>query len=180
MTSEITEISESAPPTSVYPTDVEFLRVRDRDIILVGTAHISAESVELVHKVIAEQRPDCVCVELDERRFQALSERSRWEGLDLREVIKHRQLATLLLNFLLSSYQRRLGGKLGVMPGSELLEATRSAETLGVPVALCDRDIRVTLRRAWSALSLLDAGFGRRTRDRRSRAAPHPRKRRAV
>jgi pheromone shutdown-related protein TraB len=156
MTSEIPEITESAPPVSVYPKDVEILRVRDRDIILVGTAHISAESVELVHKVIAEQHPDCVCVELDERRFQALSERSRWEGLDLREVIKHRQLATLLLNFLLSSYQRRLGGKLGVMPGSELLEATRSAETLGIPVALCDRDIRITLRRAWSALSLLD------------------------
>lgn len=156
MTSEIPEITESAPPASVYPKDVEILRVRDRDIILVGTAHISAESVELVHKVIAEQRPDCVCVELDERRFQALSERTRWEGLDLREVIKHRQLATLLLNFLLSSYQRRLGGKLGVMPGSELLEAARSAEALGVPVALCDRDIRITLRRAWSALSLLD------------------------
>jgi pheromone shutdown-related protein TraB len=156
MTSEIPEITESAPPASVYPKDVEVLRVGDRDIILVGTAHISAESVELVHKVIAEQRPDCVCVELDERRFQALSERSRWEGLDLREVIKHRQLATLLLNFLLSSYQRRLGGKLGVMPGSELLEATRSAEALGIPVALCDRDIRITLRRAWSALSLLD------------------------
>jgi pheromone shutdown-related protein TraB len=156
MTSEIPEITESAPPTSVYPKDVEILRVRDRDIILVGTAHISAESVELVHKVIAEQRPDCVCVELDERRFQALSERTRWEGLDLREVIKHRQLATLLLNFLLSSYQRRLGGKLGVMPGSELLEAARSAEALGIPVALVDRDIRITLRRAWSALSLLD------------------------
>jgi pheromone shutdown-related protein TraB len=97
-----------------------------------------------------------VCVELDDRRYRALAEKSRWEGLDLREVIRHRQLATLLLNFLLSSYQRRLGGKLGVTPGSELLEATRTAETLGIPVTLCDRDIRITLRRAWGALSLLD------------------------
>lgn len=140
----------------MYPKDVEFLRYRDRDIILVGTAHISAESVQLVHKVIDEQRPDQVCIELDDRRYQALVERTRWEGLDLRQVIRDRQLATLFLNFLLSSYQKRLGGKLGVMPGSELLEAARSAEALDIPVVLCDRDIRITLRRAWSALSFLD------------------------
>lgn len=156
MTRTTDDPTDAAVTATVYGKDVEFLRLRDRDIYLVGTAHISAESVELVHNVIAEVRPDCVCVELDERRYRALSEKSRWEGLDLREVIKHRQLATLLLNFILSSYQRRLGGKLGVMPGSELLEATRTAESLGIPVALCDRDIRITLRRAWSALSLWD------------------------
>jgi pheromone shutdown-related protein TraB len=148
------EAEQPQPPT--YPPDVELVRLPDRDVLLVGTAHISAESVELVHKVIAAERPDAVCVELDDRRYRALAEKSRWEGLDLREVIRHRQLATLLLNFLLSSYQRRLGGKLGVTPGSELLEATRTAETLGIPVTLCDRDIRITLRRAWGALSLLD------------------------
>jgi pheromone shutdown-related protein TraB len=109
-----------------------------------------------VHQVIDEQRPDQVCIELDDRRYQALVERTRWEGLDLRQVIRDRQLATLFLNFLLSSYQKRLGGKLGVMPGSELLEAARSAQALDIPVVLADRDIRITLRRAWSALSLLD------------------------
>jgi pheromone shutdown-related protein TraB len=154
MTRANDEAEQPQPPT--YSPDVELVRLPDRDILLVGTAHISAESVELVHKVIAEQRPDCVCVELDERRYRALAEKSRWEGLDLREVIRHRQLATLLLNFLLSSYQRRLGGKLGVTPGSELLEATRTAEALGIRFTLCDRDIRITLRRAWGALSLLD------------------------
>jgi pheromone shutdown-related protein TraB len=145
-------ITESA----MYSKDVEFVRYRDREIILVGTAHISAESVQLVHQVITEQKPDQVCIELDERRYQALVERTRWEGLDLRQVIRDRQLATLFLNFLLSSYQKRLGGKLGVMPGSELLEAATSAQALDIPVVLCDRDIRVTLRRAWSALSFLD------------------------
>jgi pheromone shutdown-related protein TraB len=156
MTSEHNEAHAQLPEPVAYPNDVEFLRVGEREIILVGTAHISAESVELVHRVIAEQRPDCVCIELDERRYQALSEKSRWEGLDLREVIRSRQLATLLLNFVLASYQRRLGDKLGVMPGSELLEAARSATALGRPFVLVDRDIRITLRRAWSALSLLD------------------------
>lgn len=147
---------ESPQPETVYSKDVERLTVHDRDIILVGTAHISAESVELVHQVIERERPDCVCIELDDRRYRALIEKSRWEGLDLRQVIRDRQLATLLLNFLLSSYQKRLGGKLGVMPGSELLEAAHTAERLSIPVSLCDRDIRITLRRAWAALSLLD------------------------
>jgi pheromone shutdown-related protein TraB len=143
-------------PAQYSPRDVEVVHLPDRDVLLVGTAHISAESVELVQQVIAAEHPDAVCVELDERRYQALSEKTRWEGLDLREVIRHRQLATLLLNFLLSSYQKRLGGKLGVTPGSELLEATRSAQAHGIPFTLCDRDIRITLRRAWAALSLLD------------------------
>jgi pheromone shutdown-related protein TraB len=147
---------EPAQPETVYSKDVERLTVHDREIILVGTAHISAESVELVHQVIERERPDCVCIELDDRRYRALIEKSRWEGLDLRQVIRDRQLATLMLNFLLSSYQKRLGGKLGVMPGSELLEAAHTAERLKIPVSLCDRDIRITLRRAWSALSLLD------------------------
>ena len=55
---------------------------------------------------------------------------------------------------MLASYQRRMGLQLGVKPGSELLEAARVAEACGIPVSLCDRDVRVTLRRAWSALSL--------------------------
>ena len=147
---------ESVQPEAGYSKDVERLTVHDRDIILVGTAHISAESVELVHQVIERERPDVVCIELDDRRYRALIEKSRWEGLDLRQVIRDRQLATLMLNFLLSSYQKRLGGKLGVMPGSELLEAAHTAERLNIPVALCDRDIRITLRRSWSALSFLD------------------------
>ncbi len=152
--------NQTDPVPDTQPTassdDVEVVELSGRRVVLVGTAHISAESVTLVRDVIERERPDCVCVELDARRYEALSQKTRWEGLDLREVIRNRQLATLLLNFLLSSYQRRLGGQLGVMPGSELLEATRVAEELGVPVALCDRDVRVTLRRAWAALSFWD------------------------
>lgn len=124
-----------------------------REVLLVGTAHISRESVDLVREVIERERPDCVCVELDERRYEALSQQRKWEGTDLREIIRKRQLATLLINLLLSSYQKRLGGQLGVAPGSELLEATRVAKELNIPIDLSDRDVRITLRRAWGSLS---------------------------
>ena len=137
-----------------YPDDVQELVIDGRRIVLVGTAHISQESVDLVREVIERETPDTVCVELDQRRFEALSQKKRWEAQDLREVIRHRQLATLLLHLVLASYQKRLGGTLGVMPGSELAEATKVAEANGIAVALCDRDVRVTLRRAWAALSL--------------------------
>jgi pheromone shutdown-related protein TraB len=136
-----------------HGSDVQRVEVDGREILLVGTAHISRESVELVREVIERERPDCVCVELDAQRHAALSQGSRFASLDLRQVIRNRQLAALFANLLLASYQKRLGGMLGVVPGTELLEATRVAEELGIPVRLCDRDVRITLRRAWACMS---------------------------
>lgn len=139
-------------PEAIASSDVHSLEVDGRQFILVGTAHISRESVDLVREVIEKERPDTVCIELDAQRFEALSQERRWEALDLREIIRNKQLATLLMNLLLASYQRRLGLQLGVTPGSELLEAARAADEHGIPIALCDRDIRVTLRRAWHSI----------------------------
>ncbi len=144
---------------NVYTDDVERLMIGAREIILVGTAHVSRESVELVKKVIEAEKPDCVCVELDDKRFNALSGKKRWESLDLREIIRKKQLSTLLVNLVLASYQKKLGMQLGVMPGAELLEAAREAEKHAIPVTLCDRDVRVTLRRAWHETSFLKKGY---------------------
>ena len=134
-------------------TDLRRVAIDGREFVLVGTAHVSRESAELVREVIERERPDAVCLELDPQRYEALSERVRWEALDLVELIRSKRLATLLANLVLTSYQRRLGGRLGVVPGAEMLEASRTAERLGIPVALCDRDVRVTLRRAWASMS---------------------------
>ena len=128
------------------------LDVDGREFIVVGTAHISRESANLVRQVIEREQPDCVCIELDSQRFKALSEKARWENLDLRQVIRDKQLSALLANLVLASYQKKLGGALGVLPGTELLEAATVAKENGIPVALCDRDVRVTLRRAWDSM----------------------------
>ncbi|MEM7413145.1 MAG: TraB/GumN family protein [Myxococcota bacterium] len=137
-----------------WPSDVQTVRLDDREFLLVGTAHVSRESADLVREVIEKERPDTVCIELDTQRFEALSQRRRWEDLDLRQVIRERQLAPLLANLILASYQKKLGGALGVAPGTELLEASKAAEEFEIPVELCDRDVRVTLRRAWGAMTL--------------------------
>jgi pheromone shutdown-related protein TraB len=131
---------------------VYVVRVDGREFIIVGTAHISRESADLVREVIERERPDCVCVELDAQRYAALSQKARWEALDLKQVIRDKQLAALLANLVLASYQKKLGGALGVLPGTELLEAAKAADALGIPLALCDRDVRVTLRRAWASM----------------------------
>lgn len=129
--------------------------LQERVFILIGTAHVSQESADLVRQVIDREQPDCVCVELDEQRFKALSEQRRLDDLDLKEVIRRKQLSPLIVNIVLSSYQKRLGGQLGVMPGTEMLEATKIAKDRDIPIALCDRDVRVTLGRAWRSTPLL-------------------------
>ncbi|MFQ5665593.1 MAG: TraB/GumN family protein [Candidatus Binatia bacterium] len=136
-----------------YPADVAVVTADGREFILLGTAHISRESADLACELIEREQPDCVCLEIDRQRYAALAERQRFEALDLKEIIRRRQLSPLIINLLLASYQRQLGARLGVLPGTEFLEAARAAEARGVPVVLCDRDVRITLRRAWGALS---------------------------
>ena len=146
-------------PAYQYPDDVAVLHQDDKTILLVGTAHISKQSVDLVEQVINDEQPDTVCIELDDKRYEALSKQKRWENLDLKQVIRKKQLSTLLVNLVLSSYQKKLGTQLGVMPGTELLRAAQVAEENNITVALCDREVRVTLRRAWHATSLFKKGY---------------------
>lgn len=140
-------------PSPNYSNDVHNLEINGKEYFIIGTAHISQYSADLVREVIINEKPDVVCVELDPQRYKALSEKKRWESLDLIQLIKQKQLSTLLINILLASYQKKLGEKLGVQPGVELLEATKVAKDNDIPIELCDRDVRITLKRAWNSMS---------------------------
>ncbi len=135
--------------------DIHRIECGGREIILVGTAHISKQSADLVRQVIVREKPDCVCVELDEKRYKSLSDRRRWEALDIKEIIRKKQLGLLLSNLVLASYQKKLGDQLGMMPGTELMEAVKAAEEEGIHVSLCDRDVGITLKRAWRSTPFL-------------------------
>ena len=128
----------------------------DKEILLVGTAHVSQKSVEEVERVIREERPDTVCVELDEGRYKMLTDDSAWRSLDIVQVIKQKRVLFLLSSLALGAYQRRMGEKLGVRPGAELLAAVRAAEEVGAHVVLADRDVQATLKRTWSNLGFWD------------------------
>jgi len=146
-------------PESEYQSDVHTIHFEDKTILLIGTAHISQESVDLVEKVITQEQPDTVCLELDEKRYKALTQKKKWQSLDLKQIIKKKQLSTLMINLLMASYQKKLGGQLGVQPGAELLHAAKTADKDNIPIALIDRDVRITLRRAWKSTSFFKKGY---------------------
>jgi pheromone shutdown-related protein TraB len=129
------------------------LQLGEREFHLLGTAHISSRSVEEVREVIRGEKPDRVCVELDAARFSSLTEPNSWQKLNIVEVLKKGKGFLLLANLVLSSFQRRLGASLGVSPGEEMLTAVRLCQEEGIPFSLCDRDIQLTLRRAWAKTS---------------------------
>jgi pheromone shutdown-related protein TraB len=133
--------------------NVHRLNFEGKEITLVGTAHISRESADLVSQVIEETKPDTVCVELCQSRYDSLTQKKKWENTDLLKVIKEKKAFLLLSNLLLASFQRKIGQKLGIRPGEEILQAIRSAEAAGAVVHLADRDIRITLSRTWRLMS---------------------------
>lgn len=129
------------------------LTLKDREIILVGTAHVSRDSIDEVNKVIEEVKPDMVCVELDAGRLASMKEQDSWEKLDLIKVFKEGKGFLLMANLVLAGFQRRMGQNLGVKPGDEMRAAIDKATELGIPYSLCDREVQLTLKRAWGSCS---------------------------
>ena len=128
------------------------LTFNEKDFVLVGTAHVSKESARLVKAVIEEERPDTVCVELCQSRFQAIQQKDRWQDTDIVKVIRERKSFLLLSNLLLASFQKRIAKQFDVKPGEEMITAIHTAESVGAQIQLADRDIRTTLSRTWRVM----------------------------
>ena len=128
----------------------------DDSLRLLGTAHVSSESVDLVRSQIEEWGPDLVAVELCPSRMAALTKPDSLESEDLLKIIKEGRSAMILLQSALAAQQRRMGVSSGEKPGAELLAAVNTAEASGVPVEMIDRDVVVTLRRAWRKMGVIE------------------------
>lgn len=137
---------------SDLPENVHFFERDGREIYLVGTAHVSAKSAELVEMVVRSVEPDAVAVELCAPRYRALKNPEEWKKTDIVQVIKEGKAYLLLAQLLLSGFQRKIGKKLGVQPGLEMLKAIEVAEELGAETVLADREVSITLKRTWSNL----------------------------
>jgi pheromone shutdown-related protein TraB len=136
------------------PNSVTTLEHEGTTYFVIGTAHVSQRSVDEVRHVIAEVKPDLVCVELCKPRHDALTKDSAFRDLDVFKVVREGRTLYLLAHLALSSYQRRIGASLGVKPGAELLAAIKVANDHDIPVELIDRDINITLKRTWANLGL--------------------------
>ncbi len=135
--------------------NIHRLDLEGREIILVGTAHISKASVEEVKTLIESEKPDTVCIELCHARYQAITESDRWKNTDIAKIIRERKAPLLLANLIMSSYQKKLAKKFDIQPGQEMKQAIASAEAVGAEICLADRDLQITMLRLWRSTNFL-------------------------
>ena len=124
----------------------------EKKILLVGTAHISQSSVDEVNKVIEQEQPDTVCIELCASRHQAMVDKDQWKNTDIFKVVREGKSFLLLSNLIMTAFQKRLGSQLGVKPGAEMLAAIQASERINAELQLVDRDVKITLQRTWRGM----------------------------
>ena len=136
----------------ILPPTVRHIALDGRDIYLVGTAHVSKQSVADVTATVAAVMPDTICVELCAARHKSLSDPDGWKKMDIFKVIRQKKSLFLFAQLILASFYRRLGRELDVVPGAEMLEGVKLAQSTGAELVLADRDITLTLKRIWAGL----------------------------
>ena len=150
------ETDSSNRPDKEKTTDsmVDTLSVNGKQIILIGTAHVSRQSARLVEDIIREQTPDTVCVELCQTRLSSLKDSDRWRNMDIVKVIKEKKALLLFMNLLLASFQKKMADKFGIKPGQEMINAIKTGEELNTRIVPSDREIQITLSRLWRGMGL--------------------------
>ena len=139
-----------------YPDDKDIHRFEldGKEIVILGTAHVSKVSADLVTQVIQREKPDTVCVELCPSRLEAINNPNRWKEMDIVSVIKEKRVYMLLSHLLLSSFQKKIADKLDIQAGQEMMAAIQEARAIEATVHPIDRDIRTTLARCWRLMGL--------------------------
>ncbi len=140
---------------STLSENVTLLEAKGKTYYIIGTAHISQKSVDEVEQLIEQIQPDSVCVELCEMRFKAMTDNNQWKNLDIFQIIRQGKTLFLLANLALSSFQKKMGEKLGVKPGAEMKIAIEKAEEIGAELVLADRNVQATLKRTWRNIPFL-------------------------
>ncbi|MFC5465677.1 TraB/GumN family protein [Lederbergia graminis] len=130
------------------------IHLEDKEIILIGTAHVSRHSAEQVKEVIEREQPDSVCIELDEQRYQSIMDENKWKDMDIFKVIKEKKATLLLMNLAISSFQKRMAKQFEIKAGQEMIQGIESAKETGANLVLADRNIQVTFSRIWSNIGL--------------------------
>ena len=141
-------MTDRAESTRNLPPDSE----GEGRVTVVGTAHVSQDSVEEVERTIEDEQPDVVAVELDEGRYRQLKGETP-EDLDAGDLLRGNTVFQFLAYWMLSYVQTRLGERFDMNPGADMMAAVETAEKHGLGVALVDRDIQMTVQRFWARLS---------------------------
>ena len=132
-----------------YSGNVHEITFEEKQILLIGTAHISQSSVDEVDSIINQEKPDTVCIELCSSRHQTMLDKNQWKEMDIFKVVREGKSFLLFANLIMTAFQKRLGSQLGVKPGAEMLAAANAAERVNAALVLADRDVKITLQRTW-------------------------------
>ena len=135
-----------------YSRNVHEILIDEKQILLIGTAHISQSSVDEVNDVIEQEKPDTVCIELCASRHQAMMDKDQWKNMDIFKVVREGKSFLLFANLIMTAFQKRLGSQLGVKPGAEMLAAAEASERVNSELLLADRDVKITLQRTWRGM----------------------------
>ena len=127
---------------------------QDKEIYLVKTAHVSKNSVEDVRQCVQDIKPDAICIELDKQRYDKLANPEKWRETDIVKIIKDKQVGFLLVNVILSSFQKRMAKSMDSTSGAEMMEGIRLAKENNIELVLADRSIKTTFSRIWNMLKL--------------------------
>ncbi|PIE69420.1 MAG: conjugal transfer protein TraB [Deltaproteobacteria bacterium] len=146
------DAAASSQNASVLPQACTQVQANGKTIYLVGTAHVSKESVEDVKTTIQEIQPDTVCVELCKARYKAMINQDNWRSMDIFKVIKEKKTLFVLAQLMLASFYRKIGEQLGVQPGAEMLEGIKQAQRIDADLVCADRNVEITLKRVWGYL----------------------------
>lgn len=133
---------------------IDRLSIGGKELILVGTAHVSRQSADLVQETIEKEAPDTVCVELCNTRLTSLKDSDRWRNMDIVKIIKEKKAFLLFINLLLASFQKKMADKFGIKPGQEMINAIGTAEKIDAQIIPSDREIQITLSRVWRTMGL--------------------------
>jgi pheromone shutdown-related protein TraB len=126
------------------------------EYVLLGTAHVSRVSADAVRAMLERESFDAVAVELCEPRYQSIRDPEAFRRLDLFQVIRQGKVGLVAANLALSAFQRRLAEQFGIEPGAEMKAAIDGADARGLPIWLVDREIGITLKRAYHSVDFLD------------------------
>jgi pheromone shutdown-related protein TraB len=130
------------------------IHLEGKEFILIGTAHVSKHSADQVREVIEFERPDSVCIELDDQRYQAIMDGNKWKETDIFKVIKEKKASLLLMNLALSSFQKRMAKQFGINAGQEMIQGIESSKEIGANLVLADRNIQITFSRIWHGIGI--------------------------
>ena len=122
-------------------------------LYLIGTAHVSGDSVKFVEECINEFEPDTVAVELDKNRMDVLKNRKKYEETDIIDIFKKKKVLFFTVQLIMSGYQKKIAEKTGSAPGSEFKKAIELAEEKDLKLVNADRDISVTLKRTINSMT---------------------------